>query len=47
MAAEKNRAAEKSLTVEEVFRRAELKRRVQELVEKAARDRVSMVAVQK
>lgn len=44
MAAEKNRATEKALTVGEVFRRAELERRVQELVEKAARDRASMLA---
>lgn len=44
MTGEKSQPAKKPLTVEEVFRRAELERRVQELVEKAVRDRISMVA---
>lgn len=44
MVAEKDPAVKKTLTVEEVFRKAELERRVQELVEKAVRDRASMLA---
>jgi len=40
----KDPGVKKALTVEEVFRRAELEHLVQELVEKAARDRASMVA---
>lgn len=47
MTGEKSQPAKKKLTVEEVFRRAELERRVQELVEKAVRDRISMVAAAK
>ncbi|PRR74510.1 hypothetical protein [Neomoorella humiferrea] len=47
MTGEKSQPAKKNLTVEEVFRRAELERRVQELVEKAVRDRISMVAAAK
>lgn len=44
MIAEKNPAIKKALTVEEVFRKAELERRIHELEEKAVRDRISMVA---
>lgn len=47
MTDEKSQPVKKPLTVEEVFRRAELERRVQELVEKAVRDRISMVAAAK
>ncbi|AEG15159.1 Conserved hypothetical protein CHP01784 [Desulfofundulus kuznetsovii DSM 6115] len=42
--AEKNPAIKKALTVEEVFRKSELERRLYELREKAIRDEISMVA---
>ncbi|GEA15493.1 hypothetical protein E308F_17370 [Moorella sp. E308F] len=44
MIAEKNPAIKKALTVEEVFRKSELERRLYELREKAIRDEISMVA---
>lgn len=47
MAAGKDRATERPLTAEEALRKAELECRVQELVEKAARDRISMVVAAK
>jgi len=47
MIAEKNPAIKKALTVEEVFRKNELERRLYELREKAIRDEISMVAAAK